>query len=211
MFDIVPLSSTVDWCENNYEVSRYIAEYVNSWTSLFISIVGIYGMTNYVNVSYLYFMLVIIGISSFMFHATLSEFNQMFDELSIMATIIVTLIHMNNKIRKVMNVHSANVLGLIMFFSTLCIPQYNRFIMFTWSIIIIWYIRTYYNEISEVSTKYIKLGQLYFLLAVICWITDYLCIPALYNYYLHGWWHILVGLCGYNVFKGLSYMSCLPS
>ena len=210
MFDIYPLSSSVDWCEDNYVMSRYIAEYINSWSSLFISCVGIYGMYYYANVSMLYFMLIVVGVSSFMFHATLSEFNQMFDELSIMLTIIVSLIYMNDKIRRVMPSRYALLLGLFMFLTTLCVPQYNRFIMFSWSVIIIWYIRTYYNEINEVSTKYIQLGQIYFVLAVICWILDYMCILFLYNFYLHGCWHILVGLCGYNVFKGISYMACLP-
>ena len=39
-----PVTSSVDWCEENYTWNFYIAEWWNTWTSFFIAIAGFLGI-----------------------------------------------------------------------------------------------------------------------------------------------------------------------
>lgn len=209
MFDTTPLSSSIDWCEENYVQNEYIAEYVNSMSSLIMCYIGIYGMIHYEKVAFLFIMLVIIGFASFVFHATLSEFGQMFDEISIVATIIVALNHMNKHVHTIINVRIMHILSVIMMLSVICMIKYNRFIMFAWSVPIVLFVRKYYSDLDVISSKYIYYAQGLFVIGFVCWIIDYACFSALYYLYLHGVWHCLVGYCAFFVFKSISRLQIL--
>ncbi|EJF67253.1 alkaline phytoceramidase [Dichomitus squalens LYAD-421 SS1] len=82
-----PVTATLDWCEVNYQFSRYIAEVANSFSNLFTIGLAVYGAAQSVTeklpprylVGYAGFALV--GIGSFMFHATLLFEAQLMDEL----------------------------------------------------------------------------------------------------------------------------------
>ena len=82
-----PPSSTLNWCETNYEVSHYIAEFWNTFTNLGMIITAIYGIQQsrkqgieprYVNS---FIGLLLIGIGSWMFHMTLRFEMQLLDEV----------------------------------------------------------------------------------------------------------------------------------
>ncbi|KIJ53491.1 hypothetical protein M422DRAFT_25363 [Sphaerobolus stellatus SS14] len=81
------VTSTLDWCELNYQFSSYIAEYANTISNLFTIILALYGFGKACSqslpsrywVGYLGFALV--GIGSFAFHATLLYEAQLADEL----------------------------------------------------------------------------------------------------------------------------------
>jgi hypothetical protein len=89
---MVDLPSTVDWCEQNYTVLQYVAEYWNTLTGLCLIISGIlYYKNNYdwisendthqetfVRISVL---LVFVGIGTMLFHGTLYYPFQLLDEL----------------------------------------------------------------------------------------------------------------------------------
>ncbi|KAI1793116.1 alkaline phytoceramidase [Ganoderma leucocontextum] len=82
-----PVTATLDWCEVNYQFSRYIAEAANSFSNLFTIGLAAYGATQSVTeklpprylVGYAGFALV--GLGSFIFHATLLFEAQLMDEL----------------------------------------------------------------------------------------------------------------------------------
>lgn len=86
-------SSPIDWCEINYEVHPAIAEWYNSFSSIPIALVGPVGYLYQAipermwrevpNVYLILLLVVLIGVGSFWFHATLSVFGQIMDELSI--------------------------------------------------------------------------------------------------------------------------------
>ena len=83
-------SSTINWCETNYEVSYYIAEFWNTITNLGMIIPPIYGLINCRQLgieprySYSFILLLLVGIGSWMFHMTLRFDMQLLDEIPMM-------------------------------------------------------------------------------------------------------------------------------
>lgn len=82
-----PPTSTLDWCEKNYEVTEYMAEFWNTITNLSMIIPAIYGLFNVIKQGlerrYIlcFVLLLITGVGSWMFHMTLLYEMQLLDEL----------------------------------------------------------------------------------------------------------------------------------
>jgi dihydroceramidase len=83
-----PHTSTLDWCEENYVVTRYIAEFYNATSSLIFPLLAVYaGYHNYKAVKLpkrfitSFFILGLVGIGSALFHGTLKYSMQLADEL----------------------------------------------------------------------------------------------------------------------------------
>jgi len=85
-------TASIDWCEKNYEVCTYIAEFWNTLTSAVISVLGLIGiyltLRERVEKRYavLYAGIVIVGLGSVAFHGTLLLEHQLFDELPMVWT-----------------------------------------------------------------------------------------------------------------------------
>lgn len=86
------LNSTVDWCEENYKVSEYIAEFWNTVTGLCLILSGVIFYVNkkqllknitqyYDNFFRICILLVVVGIGTMLFHGTLYYPFQLLDEL----------------------------------------------------------------------------------------------------------------------------------
>ncbi|KAI8984416.1 ceramidase [Mycotypha africana] len=82
-----PVTSTIDWCEENYVVSPYLAEFFNTVTNLgfvFFSLFGIYNVwKNKSSKAYMlaYMGVIFVGFGSWCFHMTLQYEMQLLDEL----------------------------------------------------------------------------------------------------------------------------------
>ena len=98
-------TSEIDWCECNYKVTNNICEFANTATSIwyiFLSFFGLYHLkkiyilrvSEYIiiyNFFYkIYWLLALLGIFTFYFHATLSYSGQILDETSILLLIFIT-------------------------------------------------------------------------------------------------------------------------
>ena len=85
-----PPSSTINWCETNYEVNYYIAEFWNTITNLGMIIPPIYGLLNCrklgieARYTFSFVMNLLVGIGSWMFHMTLTFEMQLLDEIPMM-------------------------------------------------------------------------------------------------------------------------------
>lgn len=81
-------TALLEWCEDNYEVTYYIAEFWNSFSSFMFIIpafVGIlFAIQDKLEVRFIcsYSGMILVGIASFVFHMTLKFETQILDELS---------------------------------------------------------------------------------------------------------------------------------
>ncbi|KAI0275200.1 alkaline phytoceramidase [Gloeopeniophorella convolvens] len=82
-----PVTATLDWCEANYQFSRYVAEVSNTFSNIFFILVSVYGARvssqNSLPSRYLigFAGCALVGVGSFAFHATLLYEAQLADEL----------------------------------------------------------------------------------------------------------------------------------
>ncbi|KLO07092.1 alkaline phytoceramidase [Schizopora paradoxa] len=92
-----PVTSTLDWCEANYQFSRYIAEMANSVSNLFSIAIALYGAKNAQDQGFPFAFVVgflafaIVGVGSFAFHATLLYTAQLADELPMIFSVSCSL------------------------------------------------------------------------------------------------------------------------
>lgn len=92
-------TSTIDWCEGNYLVSSYVAEWMNSWTSFFIVAAGLLPIVIHGDLwpllewRYLlvFLSIAIVGFGSVAFHGTLQFEHQMLDEVPMLWTVCIML------------------------------------------------------------------------------------------------------------------------
>ncbi|KAI9449843.1 ceramidase [Russula earlei] len=82
-----PVTSTLDWCEVNYQFSHYVAEISNTFSNLFFILISLYGAYLSYKESLPARYLVgfagcaLVGLGSSFFHATLLYETQLMDEL----------------------------------------------------------------------------------------------------------------------------------
>ncbi|KAF8492743.1 ceramidase [Russula emetica] len=82
-----PVTATLDWCEANYQFSHYVAEMSNTFSNLFFVCISIYGarLSSRESLPARYLVgfagCALIGLGSFVFHATLLYEAQLADEL----------------------------------------------------------------------------------------------------------------------------------
>ncbi|KAK2807621.1 hypothetical protein FQN51_000058 [Onygenales sp. PD_10] len=90
-----PVTSTLNWCEEDYYFTPYAAEIVNTLTNLVFVFLGCKGISNCIRNGHdpvflvAFISYVVIGIGSTCFHATLKYSMQLLDELSMIYTTCV--------------------------------------------------------------------------------------------------------------------------
>eukprot|EP00929_Paragymnodinium_shiwhaense_P075606 TRINITY_DN38674_c0_g2_i1.p1 TRINITY_DN38674_c0_g2~~TRINITY_DN38674_c0_g2_i1.p1 ORF type:complete len:267 (-),score=41.49 TRINITY_DN38674_c0_g2_i1:50-850(-) len=90
-------TSTIDWCEENYLVTDFIAEFFNSTTSLFITAAGALPLVLHVELwpvletrfLIAFLSIIVVGLGSVAFHGTLLFEHQMLDEVPMLWTVVV--------------------------------------------------------------------------------------------------------------------------
>jgi dihydroceramidase len=85
-----PTTSTVDWCETNYQVTPYVAEFFNTSSSLALALIGLLGMWLHPwaerRFHMAFFAIFIVGLGSVAFHGTLQKHWQAMDEVPMLYT-----------------------------------------------------------------------------------------------------------------------------
>lgn len=202
-----PVTSNVDWCEDNYIISYYIAEWYNSVSNLIPIFYPIYTLykSNYIlkdnNKIYnlCHILLICVFTGSFCFHATLTKCGQLLDELPMLITNIFLLYILDN-FNNINLLHNTIIKIIILYFIYL-FP--NSHLPFRLSFV--YYNYKLFNKIYKLIKKNNKLLQntkikysiFYYTIGLICWLIDiYLCNYIKY-FYLHSLWHIF------------SYIGCL--
>nr|CAD7430762.1 unnamed protein product [Timema monikensis] len=222
-----PGSSPVDWCEGNYLISPLIAEFVNTFSNVLFFLlppVMMYLFREYARfvnpgIHILWLLLIVVGISSAYFHATLSLIGQLLDELAILWIFMASfsmffprrffplLFHNDRKLFSL----AAVVFALIATFLAVLHPIANAFALMTLGL------PAFLLLIHEL--KRCESGRVYrlgircaavWLLAVACWLNDRLFCEtwlALNFPYLHALWHILIFIASYTALVLFAYFA----
>ena len=98
-------TSSIDWCERNYQLSFYVAEFFNCFSSFQMALLGLYHLVEAIRFRHelhivaLAFASVTVGIGSALFHGTLTFIGQLGDELPMlwdMTVWLYILFHLEN-------------------------------------------------------------------------------------------------------------------
>jgi len=190
-------SSSIDWCESNYYFSNFICEFNNSWSSLLYMFFAIYTIVYYskfITNYYIYFILfssILVGITSYLFHSTLSIGGQIMDEGSIILFIISSDITINKN-------YLVTFFFSIFLILSLMFPFYCRFILLSLGCYIIYNTVKNIKKTHEELWLYFKMTLKIFISAIIFWIIDiFLCDYLLFA--THFIWHILTSIALHNL------------
>jgi len=91
------VTATIDWCEHNYTLTKYLAEFWNSVSSLVILVLGLAGALlarrRHLEHRYIWlnFAVAVVGFGSFMFHGTMRFGWQLWDEIPMIYAALVWL------------------------------------------------------------------------------------------------------------------------
>jgi len=217
-------TSTLDWCERNYEVNWYIAEFYNTVTNLAMVIPGGYGayqvLRNNLEKRFLFshLMLMIVGVGSTMFHMTLQYWGQMFDELPMVYS-SCTFIYSLYMTRSKKGDNGGTVMIILIMFSLSFTVGYLMFpfplilqVMYGLTVVVIVFLtlQLLLSSYQDRDNRIMWLSGLsVFLTAFILWNIDNQFCSHLQQFrdskpsllgslsQLHGWWHILTGYATY--------------
>ena len=210
-------TSTVDWCEENYVVCKYMAEFWNTISNFFTIAVPIFAyymdwhapQETYYRMQYI--ALIIVGIGSWSFHGTLLYELQLLDELPMIYGSAVMLYCVNQVIAKP-NKHNIPVLLFLIGYSVFTTYVYlviknPTFFFFCYGIlvflIVVQTVRIIANT-KDIDRKdgIFQTGLTLFLAAFGLWLIDFHFCPILRSiraqlsyplseiFQLHAWWHL---------------------
>lgn len=190
------MTSSVDWCEANFYFSSLICEFNNSWSSLlycYFALFIFYSYQKYFTSKLIYAILIssfLVGVTSFLFHSTLSIAGQLMDEGSIVLYIVSSDLAINK------NIFSTIAFSFFLIMS-LFYPFYCRFLLLSIGSYII------YKTINIVKNNYLLYPYFIYTLkifisAIIMWVIDMLFCDYLL-FATHFIWHILTSIALHNL------------
>ncbi|KAK3808525.1 MAG: ceramidase [Benniella sp.] len=227
-----PNTASVDWCESNYEVSFYIAEFwntISNFASLLLVILGRYLFpTNDGRFKMLFWTCGIVSIGSTLFHGTLRHKMQLLDELPMLysaTTILYILVEAKHGRQGTWFPVFLTIwlcLTTIIFSTTGGKVQFLAF-QSTYTILqfcMIFYLRILHvqqrsKRSNPALTVLIRRALGFGALAVSIWLVDLrLCefvngkgpkSVLRWNPQLHAWWHVFSGIAIYHAALLVSY------
>lgn len=198
-------TSEVDFCEMNNDT--VIVENFNTWSSLIISLYGLYGIMKiyryyrtdryFWKEIFVFFNLFVVGLCSVYFHSTLSAFGHLLDIYSI-ACILSSAIFIIDHGSK-LNLGISLILNAIV---CLLAPTLELLVLFVKGFYVKSRIDTLIESYDKIvvdeidfkhaKSKYVTV-QYMFVVAFIFWLIDFFLCKYLHGMHLHFIFHILIG------------------
>ena len=198
------ITASVDWCETNYENSKYIVEYFNTISSLSMVICGVYGYYMTQRNLLLYTSILLVGIGSIMFHATLLWQFQALDEVPMIYTCLIIIYMSSTFISKKILIPLLFLYGLVATYLVVGKENKYQFVLFhtCYGIphgIIMVYLVIVYKSTRNVVVR-LRLQEIFgwFALGVMCWFLDLLFCETFKAFQLHAWWHFFISITIYK-------------
>lgn len=211
-------TSTLDWCEENYVVTPYIAEFWNTVSNVVMIVPpllnGLYYWRIGLELRYVYlnFALFVVGIGSWLFHMTLKYEMQLLDELPMIygtAMIIYTLHHTVSNIKYESNSDIVIPVSYCVTASLVYITMRNPILHQTFYGCLVFLL--IYKSVQACKTQqriipYAMISFFLYLIGFILWNIDNVYCSSVrharhhtrYEYkpitQLHAWWHLFSGL-----------------
>ncbi|KAG8454734.1 hypothetical protein GDO86_001088 [Hymenochirus boettgeri] len=204
-------SSEIDWCEDNYLYSEYVAEYYNTVSNVIFLVVGPlmmyllhpYACTRSLAVHLVWLMFTVVGFFSIYYHMTLSYLGQLMDEISILWVIAVGYSvwfprpYFPNFIKNRKNF--GTIIFTVATFSTVLSfvrPAVNAYVLNCITFHILYIVVKEMKKCSDHSIQKLALASIcLWLVAISCWLSDrFLCsFWRRINFcYLHSIWHVFI-------------------
>ncbi|ETV96199.1 hypothetical protein H310_10393 [Aphanomyces invadans] len=206
------VTATIDWCEPNYAVSPYIAEFYNTWSNIWFIVLGLYGLHRSVAEGFelrfhlIYANIVVVGIGSAMFHGTLTFVSQQCDETPMVWSMLLWFyilyapLWQHNAVVDTIAEISLTIVG-IAFAILHAIHRYTTAFQLLFAALVVVCLprlRWYYSNLSDRYAKRVAVTYLAaILLGTACWLIDYHYCDAAFNLYGHVWWHVFMSINAY--------------
>jgi dihydroceramidase len=222
-------TSSVDWCEANYEHTKYVCEFYNTLSSAAMVLAGglgawLHRRTLERRFLWAFSCLTLVGLGSIAFHATLRFEFQMLDELPMLYTalIMIFIVVENERERRfgpwlsaALIAHGALLTSLAAFTRGTLQFYLFQFSFGSMEIFVLYRVYVIYrSSASALLRKLFRVGTISYGLAILCWFVDLKgcrVVGAVFpahgfpNPQLHAWWHILVSIGLYVLTLMLAY------
>lgn len=224
-----PISALIDWCEENYVTSPYIAEFWNTISNIgyFLLMIVVFtrSKNNDVHTRLYSLSLLLLAIGSSLFHATLRYDAQMLDEgpmvLLLVNTVVDTLLLYPRFQRCRPKISGLFVVSLSFIISVINMALKSRlFIPICTFVLLNLHLAftLYLCRKQLIPIRYMSIGSVLCTLGFICWNIDSIfCMRVRYIRHLihpfgfllqgHMWWHILtaIGVYFYQLQRTLTH------
>lgn len=218
-----PVTSSINWCEEDYVVTKYIAEFCNTTTNLVFVVLATIAIYNAIRYHYerrillSSFGYLLVGIGSWLFHMTLKYEYQLLDELPMIYTTLVMfwgIFEYNTTAKQSIGLGVATVglgVAITWYYLVNKNPTFHEvaFGLITFATLVrSWWLAFYVEDRkARKDLRYTGiLGATTFLGGFALWGIDraactrlthtkhWMGLPWGFILELHGWWHVFTGI-----------------
>lgn len=218
-----PITANVEWCEENYVWTEYVAELFNTLSSVPLIVIGVWGAVTawrHTRADFRYLLshlgIALVGVGSVAFHATLKSWAQYMDEVPMLLVNLVFLyctIELDDAPRHGAMLPAALVaLGTFLTVGYVVYDWYPLFLLGYGGVLVAVVYRTYCHVYAEggvvLRTKDSRFAALAARLFKLCfslyfgglflWIVDNAACAYVQPLMLHSWWHLGAGFGTYT-------------
>uniref|UniRef100_M4BLT0 Alkaline phytoceramidase n=1 Tax=Hyaloperonospora arabidopsidis (strain Emoy2) TaxID=559515 RepID=M4BLT0_HYAAE len=214
-----PPTSTIDWCELNYQYSFYIAEFWNTISNLLFVLLGLYGLYRSIKLRFerrfhvQFIGVMVTGFGSAMFHGTLQHVYQQCDETPMVWSVLAWLYIVYYPEIEQLPMKHANAVAVacltalgILFTLVHAIYRFTTVFQLFFGVLAILAcarLCLHYTEVTDPRARAVARSYIVSsLIGSTFWLLDYHYCHTIHGLPInpqgHAWWHIFMGISSYH-------------